>query len=118
MKTNFKIFAKMIFIALLFVSANAYAGKGAKATIATSGKCDMCKSKIEKTLLDTKGVSYAYYNLANGSVKVKYDPAVTNIDGLRKAINMAGYDADSQPADKTAHDALPKCCQKGQVCTH
>jgi len=105
-------------LSILFLCLSSFAAKSGKVVIKTSGVCDMCKEKIEKTLMTTTGVSKAYYNLANAAVTVKYDAATTNIDALRKAISAAGYDADDVKADKSASAALPKCCQKGAECKH
>ena len=105
-------------ILFLAISATTMAGNVKNVSIKTSGTCDMCKATIEKAVLAEKGVSSAYFNLDTGAVKIKYDGTITNPDALKKAINMAGYDADGQPADVNAHKALPACCQKGSKCDH
>lgn len=105
-------------ISILFIAMSSFAAGLDKATIKTSGTCDMCKDKIEKTLMTVTGVKSAYFNLANGSVTVKYDGGKTNVDALRKSISSAGYDADDVKADHAAREALPKCCQTGSSCHH
>mgnify|MGYP003710462607 CR=1 FL=1 len=35
----------------------------------------------------------------------------TNLEKIKRAISLIGYDADEIIADKKAHDKLPKCCQ-------
>jgi copper chaperone CopZ len=106
-----------IAIILVMISFVSFAGKTSKIMIKTSGQCGMCKTTIEATVKAIDGTSSAYYNEANSKVLVKYDAAKTNPDAIRQAISKAGYDADNVMAVKAAHDALPKCCQKGQVCT-
>jgi copper chaperone CopZ len=115
MKTKKSILVLSLFLLMGF---SALAGGLKTINIKTSGTCDMCKATIEKALKAEKGVNSAYFNLATGAVKVKYDEKLSSPESLRKAINMAGYDADGQPADITAHKALPACCQKGSKCDH
>ncbi len=108
----------MALLTILFMTMNSFASKSEKATIKTSGVCGMCKEKIEMTLNAIPGVEKSYYNLANAMVTVKFDASKINADALRKSISEAGYDADAVMAIKSVHDALPKCCQKGQECKH
>jgi copper chaperone CopZ len=115
MKNNIKSIA---LLSILFVALSSFVSKSEKIIIKTSGTCDMCKEKIEKTLNDVPGVEKAYYNLANGAVTVKFEADKTNADALRLSISAVGYDADGVKANQSAHDALPKCCQKGQECKH
>lgn len=107
-----------LLLILVCISLFSYAGKTSKILIKTSGQCGMCKEKIEKAVKTIDGTESAYYNEANSKVLVKYDASKTNPDAIRQVIAKTGYDADNITADKAAHDALPKCCQKGQVCTH
>jgi copper chaperone CopZ len=105
-------------LSILFIAMSSFAAGHEKATIKTTGTCDMCKEKIEKTLMTVTGVKSAYFNLANGNVTVKYDGGKTNLDALRKSISVVGYDADDVKADHAAREALPKCCQSGSSCHH
>lgn len=111
---------KIIFllIGLISTSQLAHAAKGNTLVVKTSGVCAMCKTAIETALLKTEGVQSAYFNLANGIVRIKYDKAKTNPDALRLVISKIGYDADNVPADKAAYDALHTCCKKGNECKH
>ena len=105
-------------LSILFIAMSSFTAGLDKVTIKTSGTCDMCKDKIEKTLMSVSGVNSAYFNLANGNVTVKYDGTKTNVEALRKSISLAGYDADDVKADPAGREALPKCCQKGTTCNH
>ena len=95
-----------------------YAGKASKIIIKTSGQCGMCKEKIETALNGINGVFSSYYNEANSKVTIKYDASKTTPSALRIVISKTGYDADDVSPEKVAYDALPKCCQKGEVCKH
>ena len=39
----------MTLLTILFITLSGFAAKSEKATIKTSGTCEMCKEKIEKT---------------------------------------------------------------------
>lgn len=80
--------------------------------VATSAQCGECKQRIEMALVYTKGVKSASLNLADKVATLVYNPAKTNPEALRKVISLAGYDADSLPADAKAYKNLPACCKK------
>ncbi len=80
--------------------------------VKTSAICKMCKSKIERDLLLTKGVKDAELNLDDKVVTVTYNAAKTTPELIRVAITKSGYDADSIPADPAAYNKLSSCCKK------
>lgn len=81
-------------------------------TIKTSAQCDMCKKRIEETVLSLSGVKSAALTVATSELKVVYLTAKTNVDAIRNTISMMGYDADQVKADHAAYHKLPPCCQK------
>ena len=82
-------------------------------TIKSSMQCGMCAENVIHALDKVKGVKDVEVDMEQKTVTVAYKSNKTSPEALRKAISMAGYDADNQKADATAHDNLPKCCQKG-----
>ncbi|MFQ6106332.1 MAG: heavy metal translocating P-type ATPase [Thermoplasmata archaeon] len=63
-----------------------------KKTIKVGGMtCATCANTIESALSKVKGTSSAAVNLAFERATVIYDPTVTNLDIIRKAIEDAGY---------------------------
>jgi periplasmic mercuric ion binding protein len=80
--------------------------------IKTSAQCEMCKARIEKALKKVDGIESAVLNLKTKEAEIKYNPAKTNPDEIRKAIAKIGYDADEEKADMRAYNKLPKCCKK------
>ena len=54
--------------------------------------CAACAARVDKVLKSQKGVSVAEVNFASASARVVYDPAETNPQLLRKAVQDAGYD--------------------------
>jgi len=87
-------------------------GKLDTIVISTSAQCEMCKERIEKALAYEKGVKTSNLDMLTKSVSIIYNPAKTNPARLRKAISIAGYDADEVLADEKAYSKLPACCKK------
>jgi mercuric ion binding protein len=78
----------------------------------TSAVCDMCKSRLEKSLAYEKGVQAANLDVPSKVLTVSYNPAKTTPEALRAAVQKTGYDADAVTADARAYDRLPDCCKK------
>jgi copper chaperone CopZ len=83
--------------------------------IRTSAVCDMCKETLEKAMAYEKGVKSSDLNVDTKMLTVVFDPAKTSAANIRKAVTDAGYDADEQPANTKAYDALNLCCKKDAV---
>lgn len=63
-----------------------------KVRIRISGMtCAMCVETIEKALKQVHGVKSVAVNLGNETALIEYDPGLTNIGELQKAIEDAGY---------------------------
>ena len=75
------------------------------------GKCDMCKSTIEKTLLNLKGVHFAEWDQSTQQVKVRFQEDVRNVDELKSTLAKAGYDTDTHKATERAYNNLHSCCK-------
>ena len=56
------------------------------------GKCEMCKTTIENAVKSIDGIKTARWNVVNGKMKVKFNPELTNLDDIHKAIALVGYD--------------------------
>ncbi|SFP99714.1 heavy-metal-associated domain-containing protein [Hymenobacter arizonensis] len=84
----------------------------ATAQFKTSAVCDMCKTRIEKSMAYEKGVQSAVLDVPTQMLTVTYRPEKTNPAALRSAVQKTGYDADDQVADARAYNRLPDCCKK------
>lgn len=103
------------FIALMFLAGTTQAGTSfndKEVKIKTSAKCKMCKSRLERNLGLSKGVSGAHLNLDDKVLTVKYNPKRTSEEKIRELVANTGYQADQIPAVESAHDKLPKCCRR------
>ena len=87
------------------------AAEGEHAMLNVDGLCEMCKQRIETAAKNVKGVTVADWNIEKKVLHVNFDPNVTNIDAISKAIADSGYDTDKYKASQTAYDALPSCCK-------
>ncbi|MBL0387589.1 heavy-metal-associated domain-containing protein [Tumebacillus sp. ITR2] len=53
--------------------------------------CGHCKAAVETALMEA-GAQKAVVNLEAGTVDVHFDPQKLTIDGVKEAIEEAGYD--------------------------
>ena len=118
-------------IALLALSGYSVAAQTTPATTATaksqgtetvqfktSAVCDMCKARLEKSLVYEKGVKAASLDVDSKVLTVSYNPAKTTPAALRTAVQKTGYDADDLTADARAYERLPECCKKTEATHH
>lgn len=75
------------------------------------GNCDMCKKKIEKAASKVKGVTKADWNKETKIMTLTYNPEVTNVEEVQKAIAAVGYDTEKVKATDKAYNKLHGCCQ-------
>ncbi|NJD28655.1 MAG: copper-translocating P-type ATPase [Chloroflexi bacterium] len=68
--------------------------------------CASCVNRIERYLRKTEGVVEANVNLATETATIRFDPAVVDLEGLRAAVEAAGYEARIDRAEATGADAL------------
>jgi len=54
--------------------------------------CASCVARVQGALRSQKGVINANVNLASNTAQVEFDPQVVTADGLKKAVQDAGYD--------------------------
>lgn len=80
-------------------------------TLALNGlSCTMCERRIEKNIKKMSGVKAIEADSENQTAIVTFDPAQTTKAAIEAAISRIGYDAGKYPADKTARENLPGCC--------
>ncbi len=101
----------LMFLVMITGTFAAYA-QNEEIIIQTTAQCGECKENIEKALMAEKGVKFAELDIKSKKAKVVYNSKKTNPDQLRKAISLAGYDADTVAADPEAVKKLDPCCTK------
>ena len=111
---------KIIIVALLAIAlgSNSYAQTSDHSkmtnskteTLKVSGKCEMCKARIEKAAkLD--GVSKTEWSAKSKILTVTFDPAKTNMDQIGKKVAVVGHDNGKATADSQAYNSVPDCCK-------
>jgi len=85
--------------------------KNEKAIIEVDGVCMMCKNRIEKESLKTKGVKSAIWNLESRELKLIFDARKTNIDSIKKKIITVGHDTKLLKSTIDSYNAVPLCCK-------
>jgi len=66
--------------------------------------CASCVQKIEKALLQTRGVTRAVVNLATKKAKVEYIPSDTSLAEIKRVIEQTGYKVLEVPPEEELED--------------
>ena len=85
--------------------------KNAKASLDVDGVCLMCKERIEKAAIRTKGVKSAVWNVETHELKLIYDERKTNLDTIRQNIVAVGHDTEELKATDEAYNSVHPCCK-------
>jgi hypothetical protein len=107
-------------IAIMFFITNvSFAQKtNQKAIIKTSLHCDHCKQcetcgqLFDEKMFKINGLKMYELDEKAMTFTVYYNAKKTNLDEIRKAISMLGYDADDIKANAEAYEKLDDCCKK------
>lgn len=101
---------KINVIIMLLLTATALS-QTEKSTISVRGNCGMCKARIEKAAIKTKGVKYAVWQAETEQLTLMLNPKKTSLNRVAKNIAAVGHEANGVVASDEAYDALPMCCQ-------
>jgi len=103
---------KALIIIFMLAGIGTYSqNKNAKATMEVDGICLMCKSRIEKAALNTKGVKSAVWNLNTHQLSLIFNEGKTNTDTIQANILRAGHDANEAKATVEAYNSVHDCCK-------
>ncbi|MFO8054661.1 MAG: efflux RND transporter periplasmic adaptor subunit [Bacteroidales bacterium] len=80
-------------------------------SFSVSGKCGMCKTRIEKAALNLEGVNFALWEEDSRKLTIKYDDAKLTLEDVHQAIAEAGHDTKKVKADDQTYESLPACCK-------
>ena len=102
----------LITFTILFIGTFSYGqNKNAKASIEVDGVCMMCKKRIEKASLKTKGVKSASWNLDTHELRLIFDENKTSVEQISSNVTAVGHDTKSFIASKDAYESLNPCCK-------
>lgn len=104
---------KIILLGLfLFVGISVSAqNKNAKATIEVDGVCTMCKDRIEKAAIKSKGVKSAVWNVETHELKLIYNENKTDLVTIQNSIAAVGHDTKEIKATDEAYATVHPCCK-------
>ena len=85
--------------------------KNAKAIIEVDGVCLMCKERIEKACLKTKGVKMADWNVETHELKIFYDERKTDLKTIQQNIAAVGHDTKDFRATDEVYEKIDPCCR-------
>ena len=103
---------RVLVIVFLFIGATTFAqNKNAKALIEVDGVCLMCKERIEKASIKTKGVKSAVWNVNTHELKLIFDERKTDLKTIQANIAAVGHDTKEIKATEEAYNSVHACCR-------
>ena len=85
--------------------------KNERTSLEVDGVCLMCKKRIEKASLNTKGVKSAIWNVESHELKLIFDERKTNLETIQKSIVAVGHDTKTLKATDEAYETVHPCCK-------
>ena len=103
---------KLLIIALMLTGTLTFTqNKNAKASMEVDGICGMCKARIEKACLNTKGVKFAQWSIDTHELNLIYDARKTDMETIEKQVLAAGHDTKNVKATDEAYATVHACCK-------
>jgi len=103
---------KLLIIALMLTGTLTFAqNKNAKASMEVDGICGMCKARIEKACLNTKGVKFATWSIDTHELNLIFDARKTDVETIEKQVLAAGHDIKNVKATDEAYATVHTCCK-------
>lgn len=100
----------IVVVMMLGVQVHAQ-NKNARATIEVDGVCLMCKERIEKAAIKTKGVKSAVWDVQTHMLSLIFDERKTNIQTIEESVAAVGHDTKNVKATEEAYESLHSCCK-------
>lgn len=102
----------VVIISFMLIGISAQAQKkNAKVSIEVDGICMMCKKRIEKAALSTKGVKFASWDMKTHKLSLIIDERKTKIKTIQKNIAAVGHDTKEVKATEHAYNSVDPCCK-------
>lgn len=103
---------KLLTLIVMLVGMLAFSqNKNARQTIEVDGVCMMCKARIEKAAIRTKGVKSAVWNVKTHELKLIFDERKTDIKTISKKLAAVGHDTKIVKATDEAYNSVDPCCK-------
>ena len=104
-----KNLAVIIMVAFVGFTATAQ-DKNARATVEIDGICGMCKKRIEKASVKTKGVKSAVWNVETKQLNLIYDATKTDVKTISANVAAVGHDTKEIKATEEQYNSVHACC--------
>lgn len=105
------VIALMLFGLSVKAQENVKKSKSCKATIEVKGNCEMCKARIEKSALKTKGVKFAVWNVGTKKLNLVYNAQKVSKSEIVNSILAVGHDTDTLKVSDEVYNSLHQCCR-------
>jgi copper chaperone CopZ len=103
---------KIILIFTVLMTTVTFAqNKNAKASIEVDGVCGMCKERIEKAAIRTKGVKSAVWSIETHELKLIFDERKTDLKQISVKLAAVGHDTKEIKATDEAYNSVHPCCR-------
>ena len=103
---------KVLVLTIMLLGVTSFAqNKNAKASLEVDGVCLMCKERIEKASVKTKGVKSAVWNVKTHELKLIFDERKTSLETIQKNIVAVGHDTKDLKATEEAYNSVHPCCK-------
>lgn len=107
---------KVLVLLMVLIGTTTFAqDKNARASLEVDGVCMMCKTRIEKASLNTKGVKSAIWDIKTHELKLIFDERKTNVDSIQSNILAVGHDTKTLKATNEAYATVHPCCKYRDV---
>ena len=104
----------ILIVCLLFIGFSATAQKkkrNSKVAIEVDGVCMMCKKRIEKAALNSKGVKFASWDLKTHQLLLIIDENKTGTKIIQQNIAYVGHDTKGFKAKDHVYNQIDACCK-------
>ena len=103
---------KLITVFTILLATMTFAqDKNARASMEVDGVCLMCKTRIEKASLNTKGVKSAVWDVKTHELKLIFDERKTDVKTIQRSIVAVGHDTKALKATDEAYATVHPCCK-------
>lgn len=102
----------LLFVGLFLLSFSTFSqNKNARATIEVDGVCMMCKARIEKGAIKTKGVKSAVWDIKTHELSLIFDERKTDLASIEANVAKVGHDTKNVTATEEAYNSVHDCCK-------
>ena len=85
--------------------------KNARASLEVDGVCAMCKERIEKAAIRTKGVKSAVWTIQTHELALIYDARKTDLNLISQSVAAVGHDTEAIKATEEQYLSVHDCCR-------